>query len=118
MEGLKIVVGNRFNLPRLGTDVFSALMKAGVDYEKGGGFIFTAETNLQTATRTIESATGERIELSVKCFVCLKESCPSCPFEATCDRCAVSPTCLCDEHSAAEDAFGTYSRNFEARLAE
>lgn len=112
------MIGSWFNLPRLGTDVFSALMKAGVKYEKGMGFMLTAETNLHTATRTIEGATGDRVELSVRCFVCLSEACPSCPFQANCNRSAVSPMCLCREHSSSSDAFAVYSRTFESSLAE
>ncbi len=118
MEGLKVVVGSWFSLPRLGTDSFSALMKAGVSYEKGMGFMFTPETNLQNAVRIVEVATGEAVELSIRCFICSAEACPTCQFKTVCDRKAVSPMCLCEEHSSSDDAFAVYSRNFEARLAE
>jgi hypothetical protein len=118
MEGMKVVVGSWFNLPRLGTDVFSALMKSGVKYEKGMGFMFTPDTNLQAAARNIELATGQEVEISVRCFVCAREACPSCQFAEACNRRIVSPMCLCEEHSSSEEAFETYSRAFEARLAE
>lgn len=115
---MKVVVGTWFKLPRLGIDAFSALMKVGVKYEKGMGFMLTPETNMSAATRTIERAIDERVELSVRCFICNVDACPNCTFQATCDRGVVSPMCLCDEHSSSGDAFEVYSRNFEAALAE
>jgi hypothetical protein len=115
---MKVVIGNWFNLPRLGTDVFSALMKAGVKYEKGMGFMLAAETDIGAASRTIEKATGESVELSVRCFVCAREACPSCSLRAICDRRTVSPACLCEEHFLADDAYEVYVKTFEAGLAE
>jgi hypothetical protein len=115
---VKIVIGSWFNLPRLGTDVFSSLMKAGVKYDKGRGFMFSSETDLQAATRTIGRATDEEVELSVRCFVCLREACVSCPFQGICDRRTVSSMCLCEDHFSAPDAYTGYVQAFEASLAE
>jgi len=114
----KLVVGSWFDLPRLGTDVFSSLMKAGVKYERGKGFMLTQGTDLRAASHTIEAATGEAVGLSVPCAVCGAECCETCVFRAFCDRRSVSPTCLCDEHASGEDAFQTYVRAFESRLAQ
>lgn len=115
---MKIVIGSWFNLPRLGTDVFSSLMKTGVKYDRGMGFMFTYETDVQGAARTIGRATDEEVELSVRCLVCLREACVSCPFQAICDRRTVSPMCLCEEHFSTADAYGGYVKAFEANLVE
>ena len=114
----KVVVGSWFDLPRLGTDVFSSLMKAGVKYERGKGFMLTQGTDLRAASHTIEAATGEAVGLSVPCAVCGAECCETCAFRAFCDRESVSPTCLCDEHASGKDAFETYVTAFESRLAQ
>ena len=115
---MNVVVGGWFSLPRLGTDVFSSLMKAGVKYEKGKGFMFTPDTDIQRAARTIENATGEQIALEVRCYVCSAVACPGCSYQPICDRRSVSPMCLCDEHLSSDDAFETYEKVFEAYLTE
>ena len=109
----KIVIGSWFTLPRLGRDAFAALMKDGVVYDKTMGFKMDAATDLQRAVRTIGSATGEEVELSVRCFVCGAESCPSCPYDEICDRRRVSSLCLCEKHSPEkEGAYVLYEKTF------
>ena len=58
---MKILVGGWFSLPRLGTDVFSLLVRQqGVVYDKGMGcFKFDSGTDIAAAVRTISAATGE-----------------------------------------------------------
>src|SRR5712692_769739 len=69
---MKIVVGAWFKLPRLGTAVFSALMREGVKYDRQTGFMLSPETDVESAVRTIGAATSEPVELSVRCYVCIK----------------------------------------------
>jgi hypothetical protein len=115
---VKIIVGSWFKLPRLGGDVFAALMKAGVKYETGMGFMLTSDTDRYAALRVIESALGDDVDLSLRCIVCLREACPGCPFIEDCDRSKVSSLCLCDEHSSPEGAYARYVSAFEAGLAD
>jgi hypothetical protein len=115
---LKIVIGSWFSLPRLGTDAFSALMKAGVKYESGMGFMLAPDCDISSASRAIRRALGEDVELSVRCAVCLAEACPSCPYSDSCDRRVVSPMCLCEEHLSMEGAFENYVEAFRSGLAE
>jgi hypothetical protein len=110
---IKIVVDSWFSLPRLGTEAFSSLMKAGVKYEKGMGFMFTQQTDLDYGARTLEMATGENVELSVRCFLCLQEACVDCTYQTVCDRKSISPMCLCAEHLTADDAYDAYVKAFE-----
>ncbi len=68
---MRILVGGWFSLPRLGRDAFALLMKQGVAYDKDMGFKFDAATDLQAAARTVSAATGEEVELILRCFVCV-----------------------------------------------
>src|SRR5207302_981570 len=68
---LRILVGGWFSLPRVGRDVFSLLMKQGVAYDKDLGFKFDSGTDIQAASRTVGAATGEEVELTLRCFVCV-----------------------------------------------
>ena len=115
---MKIVVGAWFRLPRLGTEVFSALMKQGVRYDRERGFMLGSNTDTESAVRTLSRVLREEVDLSVRCFVCLSEACPSCPYLSVCDRRRVSPLCLCEEHSSGEGAYGNYVNTFSALLAE
>jgi len=115
---MKLVVGSWFSLPRLGTEEFRSMMKAGVRYEKGMGFMLTPGTDMREAVHLIERAIGERVELYLRCYVCLKEACGSCEYLDVCDRRSVSPMCLCMEHSSSYGSFEAYVSAFEKNLAE
>ncbi len=115
---MKIVLGAWFTLPRLGTDVFSSLMKQGVRYDRGMGFMLTSDSDVETAVAILSSALGERVDLTVRCMVCLNEACESCQYLSVCDRRVVSPMCLCGEHCSGEDAYQNYVKTFASVLAE
>ncbi|MDA4128082.1 MAG: hypothetical protein OK422_01245 [Thaumarchaeota archaeon] len=115
---MKLVLGGWFRLPRLGSDVFSALMKQGVRYDRELGFKLGHESDVESAVKTISGALGEDMELSLMCLVCSNEACPSCPYAVTCDRRKVSPICLCGEHARGPGAFHTYVSTFASMLAE
>ena len=68
---MRILVGGWFSLPRLGRDSFALLMKQGVVYDKDMGFKLDSATDLQAAVRTVSAATGEEVELVLRCFVCV-----------------------------------------------
>jgi hypothetical protein len=115
---MKIVIGAWFKLPRLGTAVFSALMREGVKYDRQTGFMLSPETDVESAVRTIGAATSEPVELSVRCYVCLNIACSGCPYFDACDRRKVSPMCLCGEHSGRKDVYETYQATFLSTLGE
>jgi hypothetical protein len=108
---MKIVLGDWFKLPFLGKDVFQSLMRAGVKYKSGAGFMLTEETDVKMAVGIIASVTGEEAEIYLKCFICGKEACRGCPFISSCDRTSVSPACLCEDHSRL-DSFDVYRKYF------
>jgi len=105
---LRILIGGWFALPRLGREDFSLLMRQGVRYDKALGFKMDAETDLESAVRTIRSAVGEDIELTVRCFVCGRESCEGCAYAKVCDRKKVSSMCLCAEHGPETGVYDLY----------
>jgi hypothetical protein len=113
---MKVLLGAWFNLPRLGTTSFSLLMKQGVNYDKALGFKFDAATDVAGALRTLRSALGEDVELSLRCVICGKEACAGCSYSGMCDRSRVSPICLCAEHSSGPDAFDLYQKTFAETL--
>jgi hypothetical protein len=109
---MKILVGSWFTLPRVGSDVFSAMMKEGVVYDKKLGFKLDAATDMEMAVRTISSAIGEEVELTVRCFICGSESCPGCPYIEVCDRRKVSSLCLCEKHAPGKGVYEVYQKTY------
>lgn len=108
-----MLVGGWFSLPRLGRDVFAVLMKQGVVYDKALGFKLDSATDLPGAVRTLSAATGEEVELVLRCFVCGRESCVGCPYLSSCDRTAVSTLCLCSLHAPEKGVFVAYAKAFK-----
>ena len=54
----------------IGNRRLSAMMKQGVVYDKKLGFKLDSATDMELAVRTISSALGEEVELTVRCFIC------------------------------------------------
>ncbi len=118
MAEKKVLVGGWFDLPRLGTEVWSTLVrKQGVVYEKSTGFKFDASTDIPGAVMTLRSA-GIDVELTLRCFVCGKPACEGCPYLSSCDRTSVSTYCLCADHAPEKSVFGLYSKTFDANLKD
>lgn len=116
MERKRVVMGGWFDLPRLGPEVWSTLVrKQGVVYDKSTGFKFDAGTDLRGAVRTLRSA-GVEVELILRCFVCLKEACPGCPYLDSCDRASVSSLCLCGDHAPEKSVYQEYTKTFDVAL--
>ena len=109
-------MGGWFGLPRVGTDVFTLLLKQGVVYDKSTGFKFDSATDVRAAVRTVGAATGEEVELTLRCFVCGKEACLGCPYSSSCDRAGVSTLCLCADHAPEKSVFGLYAKTFDMLL--
>ncbi len=113
---MRILVGGWFSLPRLGRDAFSLLMKQGVVYDKDLGFRLDSATDLKAAVGTLSAATGEEVELVLRCWICGREACPGCPYLRSCDRTSVSTLCLCSEHAPDKSVFEAYSKTFKDSL--
>jgi hypothetical protein len=115
-EKKRVLMGGWFDLPRLGPEVWSTLVrKQGVVYDKSTGFKFDAGTDLQGAVRTLRSA-GVEVELTLRCWIDGKEACPGCPYLASCDRTRVSGFCLCADHAPEKGVWGAYTKTFDVNL--
>jgi hypothetical protein len=114
---VKVLIGSWFNLPRLGRDEFTLLMRQGVKYDRAMGFKMDGDTDLDSALRTIRSATGEEVELAVRCFLCGREACSSCPYLGACDRRRVSSLCLCADHALEKGVYELYVEAVSGFLA-
>jgi hypothetical protein len=67
------------------------------------------ESALQDAPRVIE----------LKCFICGKNAgCPSCSFEADCNRAVVSQACICNECMGTKNAYKNYQKAFLDKMPE
>ena len=116
MASKRVVMGGWFDLPRLGSEAWSALVRRqGVAYDKSMGFKFDSGTDLPAAVATLRSA-GVEVELVLRCFVCGKPACDGCPYLQACDRTAVSSYCLCADHAPEKAPFAQYSRTFDSSL--
>jgi hypothetical protein len=112
-ERKRVLVGGWFDLPRLGTEVWSTLVrKPGVVYDKATGFRFDSGTDIPAAVRTLRSA-GVEVDLSLRCYICGKEACVGCPYLASCDRERFSSYCLCADHAPERSVFPAYAKTFD-----
>lgn len=114
---MRILVGGWFTLPRLGTEDFRDLMKQGVKYDRTMGFKMEPGTDLEGAVRVIAAATGEEVELTLRCFICGKQSCDGCPYLDVCHRESVSSMCLCNDHRPERGVYGLYVKALSETLA-
>lgn len=110
---MKIILGEWFDLPRLGKETFLRLVReARLKYEKGRGFKTQADTDLYLLSSILEGVLHEDIELNVKCYICGSEiGCSSCIYDELCDKRRISPMCICDDCKDKE-AFTLYSLRF------
>lgn len=113
---MRILVGGWFALPKVGRDVFALLMKQGVVYDKAMGFKFDSATDVPAAARTVSAATGEEVELTLRCFICGRGACEGCPYNSSCDRASYSTLCLCADHAPEKSVFGLYAKTFDVLL--
>jgi hypothetical protein len=105
---LKIVLNSWFQLPYVGKDVFSDLMRSKVKRDSRLGFCFTSETNVARALAVLSKALNEPVELAQSCFVCDK------PLEETSEG---GRATICIECAANSDSYDIYVMKF-AKLME
>lgn len=116
---IKIMLGNWFNLPRVGPDVFSKLMRqARLKYDREKRlFMVQPETNVTVLTSILKEALKDDVIIELPCFVCGKSAgCAECEYVDVCDRTNVSSQCICKE-CYEEDPYKHYCDNFMERLA-
>ncbi len=117
---IRILLGNWFNLPRVGTDVFSMLMRqARLKYDREKRmFMVQSETNITVLTAILKEALKDDVIIELPCFVCGKSAgCSECEFLDVCDRTTVSSQCICKSCHEEGDVYKRYCDRFVARLA-
>ncbi|MFQ5969075.1 MAG: hypothetical protein ACE5J2_01080 [Nitrososphaerales archaeon] len=117
---IKILLGSWFNLPRVGPDVFSKLMRyAKLKYDREKRmFLVQPETDLAALTGILKEALKGDVIIELPCFVCSKSAgCSECEFVDVCDRTIVSSHCVCKGCFEKKDAYKDYCDAFEERLA-
>lgn len=103
---IKIMLGAWFGLPRVGSDVFSKLMRqARLRYDREKRmFMVEPQTNVALLITILREALKDDIVIELPCAVCGKSAgCSECEFLEVCDRTVVSNQCICSaclqEHS-------------------
>lgn len=117
---IKILLGNWFSLPRVGSDIFSRLMRqARLKYDRQKGmFMVQPETEISVLTSILKEALKDEVVVELPCFVCGKSAgCSECEFLDVCDRTNVSNQCICKGCQEHEDTYGNYCDTFSRRLA-
>ncbi len=106
---VKVKLDEWMRLPRLGTDSFKELMKAGVRYDSGRGFLVPHDADLQRVKRAISGALkGAPVEFVFTCFICGREmTCEDCEYHGVCSIDSSSPHCICSS-CAASAGFDSY----------
>jgi len=114
------MLGDWFNLPRVGPDVFSKLMRqARLRYDRQKRmFMVESETNVASLITILKEALKDDVIIELPCFVCGKSAgCSECEFVDVCDRTSVSNQCVCKGCFEEEDAYKHYCDTFMERLA-
>lgn len=96
---IKIKLGRWTRLPRLGKNAFKDLMRSGVKYESGRGFLVDTDADLKKVRYIISGAlNGAPVEFIFNCLVCGREvSCRDCSYRVVCSIEDSSHMCLCKE---------------------
>ncbi|MDA4130595.1 MAG: hypothetical protein OK457_07470 [Thaumarchaeota archaeon] len=107
---MKIVLNKWFQLPYVGKETYSDLMKARVKRDSKFGFKFSSETNVTRALSVLSTALDEKFELARSCFVCDN------PIEDQ-EESQGQESSLCSACTKNEDAYDLYMMKF-AKLME
>ncbi len=113
---MKIVIGERFWIPRVGGETFKRLVNdAKLDYDKARGFQATAETDLKLLVAILEDALNEDVAIMLKCFICgTSVECEECRYNDVCKSTTGCQTCLCKDCEIGE-ILTIYSMRFTER---
>ncbi len=114
---VKVKLDEWVRLPRLGTDAFKELMRSGVRYESGKGFLVPHDADLQRVKRAISGAlNGAPVFFEFRCMLCGREmSCEDCEYYGSCSIESSSPACVCEDCARSAD-FSSYVARWRETL--
>jgi hypothetical protein len=98
----RLAINTWFSLPRLGSQVFSDLMRSRIQYDPKLGFKITSSTNVSRVLQILSEALGEPVGIMTSCFICEK------PLGREQKKDAV----VCSECLASDDAYAMYTMKF------
>ena len=116
---IKILIGKWFNLPRVGPDVFSKLIRQarlGYDRQKRM-FLVGPDTNIALLISILNEVLEDKVLIELPCLVCEKSAgCNECDYLNICDRTTISNQCICMECFMQKDAYEHYCDTFSQKL--
>ncbi len=114
---MELPVDEWFQLPYVGTDVFVALMRARLQYDRASRrFMITSRTNAEQVVAVLSNALKQPVKLRVEvknptCFICGADvHCELCRYNEICPK--TPPYCLCPKHSGQFSEFNEYADKF------
>ncbi|MEM3556849.1 MAG: hypothetical protein QW839_02990 [Conexivisphaerales archaeon] len=97
MEAFRIKVGSWFNLSKLERSDFMELMRSGIDYKSGSGFMIKENANIVEAKRALEKVLAKEVYISFNCAICNRETdCSSCEYKYYCPVETTGGKCICN----------------------
>src|SRR5712692_3728534 len=114
---MELPIDEWFQLPFMGTDVFVALMRARLQYDRPTRrFMITDRTNAEQVIAVLSTALKQPVKLRIEvknptCFICNADvQCEQCQYAEVCPK--TPPYCLCAKHSGPQASFEEYTSKF------
>ncbi len=97
-EVFRVKKGTWFNLPKLERNDFVELMRSGVDYKNGSGFMVRENANIIDAKRILEKVLAKKVYIGFNCAICNKETdCSTCEYKYYCPVETTGGACICSD---------------------
>lgn len=97
-EIFRVKKGAWFNLPKLSRNDFLELMRSGVDYKSGSGFMIRESANIADIKNILERILAKRVYVSFNCAICNRETdCSTCEYKYYCPVETTGGTCICND---------------------
>jgi len=94
----RIKKGIWFSLPKLSRNDFLALVRSGVEYKSGSGFMIRESANIEDVKNILERILGKRVYVAFNCAICNKETdCSACEYKYYCPVETTGGACICND---------------------
>ncbi|MCL4344543.1 MAG: hypothetical protein JRN26_02815 [Nitrososphaerota archaeon] len=98
MEAFRIKVGTWFNLPKLERNDFMELMRSGIYYKSGSGFMVREVADMAGAKRVLEKVLTKPVYVGFNCAICNRETdCSACEYKYYCPVETTGGACICND---------------------
>ncbi|MGC8557998.1 MAG: hypothetical protein ACP5NC_03270 [Nitrososphaeria archaeon] len=97
-DAFRVGVGKWFNLPKLEKNAFMEIMRSGIEYKSGSGFMIKESADLVDVKRVLEKVLGKSVYISFNCAICNRETdCSMCEYKYYCPVETTGGNCICNE---------------------